>query len=368
MITNKGKEVISKYMVGQTTAYASYIAIGCGANPELPGAALDPETLQAKDSLDFETLRVPVTSRGYVTEIVDSIPVQKLVLTAQIPSENRHGITEVGLYPAISNPVAINNDSKSLISFDINENWSKVVSGTQTLVEEGSLGTAGSEDISATLPLFASSVDNVLISSIREIHNEVPRNGFYSILVPGQMTTFTGDVPSGDYLVLPNLGINLSNSSPSDLLKLAFSVLPNDVNSTSVTGYAKVVVEFSASPSISSTDYARAEFNVADISTDSRYFVQNLSIGDLEIAGAFSWSTASYIKVFVKTENSGYSVALDGLRVENISSISPVYGLVGYTIIKNSSTTSGGTTVATPVVKDKDSTSLVEFRFQVGVV
>ena len=33
MITNTGKSIIGKYLLGQAPAYASYIAIGCGAQP-----------------------------------------------------------------------------------------------------------------------------------------------------------------------------------------------------------------------------------------------------------------------------------------------------------------------------------------------
>ena len=33
MITNTGKSIIAKYLLGQAPAYASYIAIGCGATP-----------------------------------------------------------------------------------------------------------------------------------------------------------------------------------------------------------------------------------------------------------------------------------------------------------------------------------------------
>lgn len=33
MITNTGKNILAKYLVGQAPAYASYIAIGCGAKP-----------------------------------------------------------------------------------------------------------------------------------------------------------------------------------------------------------------------------------------------------------------------------------------------------------------------------------------------
>ena len=33
MITNTGKSIIAKYMLGQAPAYASYIAVGCGKKP-----------------------------------------------------------------------------------------------------------------------------------------------------------------------------------------------------------------------------------------------------------------------------------------------------------------------------------------------
>ncbi len=361
MITNKGKEVISKYMIGQTTAYASYIAIGCGATPVLPEATLS--GLATKETLDFETLRVPVTSRGYVTEIVDETAVQKLVLTAQIPSENRFGITEVGLYPALTNPVSVGNDSKMLLNFDNSEGWSKNLATVTSVIEEGFLGTVP-ETITSTTPILVNALDAVLVGESRKGMNEVPRNGYYSIALPGQFTTFSGSTPSGDYLLVSNPGINLSTSSPSDKLKIALSVLPTTIPATP-TGSARIVVEFSSSPTIASTDYARAEFVVDSIAGSNRYFVESIDVGAIEIAGAFSWTTASYIKVFVATDDGNVSIALDGLRLDNVSSVSPVYGLVGYTIIKNS--TGGGTPSAVPIVKDKDGTSFIEFRFQVGV-
>ena len=52
MITNTGKNIIGKYLLGQAPAYASYIAIGCGPTP------LDtndvPEDASEKKYLDFD--------------------------------------------------------------------------------------------------------------------------------------------------------------------------------------------------------------------------------------------------------------------------------------------------------------------------
>jgi hypothetical protein len=374
MITNKGKSVISKYLIGQTPSYASYIAIGCGATPVLPGhdfnGVTEPniESLAPKQSLDFETFRAPIVSRGYVTEG----GISKLVLTAQIPAENRYGITEVGIYPAANNPVAINNDSRNLISFDSNESWSRktIGSSTTTVLTSRAIGGTASL-ISETGALFASSFDTVLTNQIRILHNEIPRNGSSSIIVPGNLTTFTANDPtSGDFILLQNSGVSLVASSPTDKLKIAFSILPNDVTTLGMSGTAKIMVEFGSSDQLASGGYARAFFSVDisdTISGTKRYFVSEVSIKDIATYGGFSWANADYVKVFVSAGSTNM-VALDGIRIDNISSVSPVYGLVGYTVIANSLTTESGSTGSVPVVKDKDKTSLIEFRFQASVI
>ena len=62
MITNNGKEIIAKYLLGQAPSFASYIAAGCGARP-----LANEESLiisPTKKSLDFEVFRVPISSKG----------------------------------------------------------------------------------------------------------------------------------------------------------------------------------------------------------------------------------------------------------------------------------------------------------------
>ena len=79
MITNTGKTIISKYMLGQTPAYASYMAIGCGKKPLL---SADPYgDYSTQENLDFEMFRVPISSRGFVNEG----GINKIVLTAELP-------------------------------------------------------------------------------------------------------------------------------------------------------------------------------------------------------------------------------------------------------------------------------------------
>ena len=52
MITQKGKSIIAKYLIGQAPAYASYIAVGCGPQPFEPGESLG--EYSDKENLDFD--------------------------------------------------------------------------------------------------------------------------------------------------------------------------------------------------------------------------------------------------------------------------------------------------------------------------
>ena len=117
MITNTGKSIIGKYMLGHAPAYASYIAVGCGAQPLATGDPYGDYSQQ--QNLDFEMFRVPISSRGFVNDG----GTEKLVLTAELPTEERYEITEVGLYSAGSNPSAGAYDSRTVFAFSTGENW-----------------------------------------------------------------------------------------------------------------------------------------------------------------------------------------------------------------------------------------------------
>jgi hypothetical protein len=65
MITNDGKEIIAKFLLGQVPSFATHLSIGCGATP-LNGTDNYPSNLHAKQRMDFEMLRVPISSKGFV--------------------------------------------------------------------------------------------------------------------------------------------------------------------------------------------------------------------------------------------------------------------------------------------------------------
>ena len=117
MITNIGKTIISKFLLSQAPFYASHIAVGCGKKPILSASKMP--DFSSKSSLDFEMFRMPISSRGYVNDS----GVNKLVLTAELPTEERYEITEVGIFSSGANPSAGQSDSKTVFAFTDTENW-----------------------------------------------------------------------------------------------------------------------------------------------------------------------------------------------------------------------------------------------------
>ena len=131
MITNKGKNILAKYLIGQAPAYASYIAIGCGAKPLDTDDLFTPAVYEDNTELNFEMFRVPIISRGYVNE--DNV--SSIVFTAELPTEERYQISEVGVYSAASNPSATGNDSRTIFSFSNRENWEQHGSNSVTAIK-----------------------------------------------------------------------------------------------------------------------------------------------------------------------------------------------------------------------------------------
>ena len=203
MITNAGKEIISKYLLGQVPTYASYISIGCGAIPlDANDDAPTVESLAEKTKMDFEMARVPITSKGFV----DDDGITKVSLTAELPKENRYEITEVGLWSAGSNSLARNFDSRVLFNFS--ESW-QAHSTSISPIEELSSGSVdlplgdGGNIITNNKFFKASSDDLVFANLDRKARKEGPRFLNSKILLRGDSSiiqgsdeNWTGDSPS----------------------------------------------------------------------------------------------------------------------------------------------------------------------------
>jgi len=380
MITNTGKTIIGKYLLGQAPAYASYIAIGCGATPLDTGDT--PGDYSAKTNLDFEMFRVPISSRGFVNEN----GLDKIVLTAELPAEERYEISEIGIYSAGSNPSAGAYDSKTIFAFTQTENWQYVTTASAVAIDPkpNALDAPNFDNVIAVVdPVFQTNADNpIFFKSPRVARYERPRFLNNIIMIKGNEadldiesevgpTQGTFEIGAGsNYIRLSGATVDLTKNSPTDELRLAFSIVNRDGTYGSETQpeRARVLVSFE---NTNGTQFARLEAEVVDDSSGGeydfateRYFVVTKQIQELYTTSGFDWNAVSIVKIYAcvidgVNPSGNYYVALDALRLENVATVNPLYGLIGYSVIE----TSGATTIT----KNPNTSTYVEFRFSVGV-
>jgi hypothetical protein len=448
MITNKGKNIIAKYLIGQAPAYASYLAFGSGAKPL--GPADEFADYSNKQSLDFEMFRSPITSRGYVTE--DGV--SKVVFTAELPTEERYEISEIGVYSASSNPSSNANDSRTVLSFVTGENWEyhTDVEATEIPLFTEPLHPGPGNVISVTQKAFQAGATNPTFSNeLRVARYERPRflnNGVFvsgdisnltkfarissavgngdkiiyttdsphtlvagqGIIVSGMLpvelnisgvvfevlspTTFSVDEAitatstqggqvtterlvinqESDHIHLAGIIANFNKNAPTDELRVAFSVLSKDASSTSAPDRVSIIVEFATVDS--AVDGERAIFEI-DLEnglggqevgqhdfTNNRYVVVKQQLQELFKTGGFNWGDIQIVKIFATVfedslPSSNFYVCLDALRLENVTTQNPLYGMTGYSVVKNLN--------SQPIIKDLNTANLAEFRFALEV-
>lgn len=539
MITNTGKDIIAKFLLGQAPGYASHIAVGCGKKPLLgtDSLALYQKEFAFKKNLDFEMFRAPIVSRGYVSEpdtanaaiitnvtsngtevtytanntftpgdivnitgtnvtgynlqnavVFSATPTQfvvqsdaagsytsggiaigqisKITLTAELPTEERYEITEVGIYSAGSNPSATSKDSRILYTFAETENWeyhgptSAIGIGpaiTTPLYAGASAGIINPEI--GIAPAFRSTANNAIFdSSARLAKNERSRFLNSAIYVPGNMSdiqlvdglmSYRNDSfgSYGTHIHLAATRANLSPNSPEDELRLAFSVINKDEGFDVVPSKVHVLVQFTPEEgTVDAQNFANFQIKLSDdeamydldgnTMSSNRYHVVSSKLGDLVKGSTFSWGAVTLVKVYAsvfadmdiigkaiasnvatittqkehgftsgtvvqvsgvdatfngtykiidvpsstsftyaktagnvtytsatgtaEAPSSNYFVGLDALRIENVSSLNPIYGLTGYSTVR----TEGGF----PIVKNPNSSNLIEFRFGLDVL
>jgi hypothetical protein len=384
MITNKGIELMCKYLAGQVPAFVSHIAIGCGANPLIPSETHDTATYATKTALDFEMERIPVKSRSVVN--IDGV--NQMIFSAELPQTNRYGITEIGIYPAEKSNAAGSVDSSIISSFSPTEEWLTNISGaeedialvtsrldvdqTDNTVILDSIDTANLEQA-----FFIDSNNSVFSVDARVERNEQPRYLSNALMVRGDLSGLTIDSETRSLTIDTNnfikiTGISLTQldqaSQAFDKIKLAFSLI-NKQNSTEVTAPSnlKMVVRFTNTTTSSSSSEAYAEMIIDRTSGfGDGYVVEEVALKDLWITGDFSWNAVAAINIYVDVSVSGvpspnYFIALDALKFENLSNTDARYGLAGYTIAKNAST--GDASKGIPIIKHEDTSSYIEFRF-----
>lgn len=405
MITNTGKDILAKYLVGTVPAYASYLAFGCGRVPLSSVDSFNTTEYATRENLEFEMFRAPIISKGYVTQnsvdqngdvVVDDDgnPVQytEMVFTAELPTADRYEITEIGVYSAGTNPITTYNQSKNLFLFSKTENWEYHTETNATDIPEHPQdlykladGTVPSGALDSSInvaeSVFQANADDIVLdNTIRTARNERPRFLNNVIFMAGNSCSVYGsgdsnlyvdlDETSVDYdpkhIHINGLSFDLDKYSPKDEIRVALSIINKDADASYPTD-VKVIIEFATPEGSSNPQYARFKTHLTAVSNDfvnNRYFVVTKKLEDLDKSPEFSWGGATIVKIYASAEDGAgfsgdYYVALDAIRIENVSSTSPVYGLTGYTVTKTSD--------GLPIVKSPNTANLVEFRFAMDV-
>jgi hypothetical protein len=335
--------------------------------------------------MDFEMLRVPIISRGYADG--------QLVLTAELPTTERYEISEIGLYPAVQNPSAGVADSRNLFTFSTTEKWYSQEGTASPQVELTTVLSALDEEsidnsinftdgvFTEASAAFRANSTNILFANTERISRyELPRFFDSSIFVLGNGVAMASTVDTDaevlaytvantdNFITLENTQADLTRNSPSDKIKIALSLVNKDgAGTTNHPDRVNVIVDFIASSNGSYARFGKTE-DVSGYSSSNRYVVLSQTLGEMTITNSgsgFKWRNVNTIKVYVSVFDGGslstnHYVSLDAIRMENVSSPNPLYGLTGYTVIENTSSQT--------FVKENNTQALVEFRFSMDVV
>jgi hypothetical protein len=383
LITNNGKQIIGKFLLQQAPEFATHIAAGCGKMPLFPNQSLNNDQisqLRQKESLDFEVFRVPIIAKGLVKE--DGV--DKVVFKAEMPTEQRYQISEVGFYPAANNIIAGAFDSKTLSIFTPTETWvvysQQSSSGVLNITDQSQFADQSGDIIANDIAYFLPSDSIAFDLTSRKSRQEGPR--FYN-----QALSLSGSAglineffaPSSNSFRLENatLAFNLSQNLPTDEIKLAINVLSrlatNNTNPSTVRIVLDLVNDLPGldleSPKarlgieLSASDFT--ELNTGQPSNPvNRYKVITAPLSSFSLDDTFSWANINLIRIYGCVLSGGvpttdYNIVFDGLRLENTSTENPLYSLVGYDIIRNDS--------AYPILKSDNTNNFIEYRFGIGV-
>ena len=387
MITNTGRTILAKYLIGQAPAYASHIALGVGQKPINEFGSFGDYSNYT--NLNFEVLRIPITSRGYV---YDEAGAANIVFAGELPGDQRYLFSEIGIYSAKSNPAAGILDSKMVYTFSASENWEYHTETNATTVplylspldSNAPSGTIDNvqDDAGNLLTVYRFNSNNSIFnSSTRKDLQEPPRFLDRALMLPGNLSFLessggnlsvkpTDTEYYGSHIHLTGINVDFNRNSSEDELRLAFSVIDKTTNQAASVGGVRILVEFASTDDTNPDNFARFQIdydNSNQIFSDDRYVVAKQKLKDLVKSPGFTWNTINVVKIYAMVyDESGsgapsddFYIALDGLRFENLTSPNPLYGLTGYSVIKNA----GGL----PIVKEPNSSNIVEFRYGMDV-
>jgi hypothetical protein len=367
MITNNGKQIIAKYLLGQAPEFAAYLAAGSGNVPFAQSNAASPYYDATRKNLDFEIFRVPILSKGFVREN----GVDKIVFKAEMPSDQRYQITEIGVFPAIKNSIANQYDSKLLMTFSTAESWlynltSASVTSASAVAEVVALdnGNTSTTDISVTDRIFYFNAnDRIFNDTNRKNKHEPSRFLNKALMVKGDSSSYSIENSTFNF--------DFSQNLPQDKIRLAMSLVNKSANSNSIPATTTIKIDFinnvGSRPKATFTrNLVQNDFNVASSSgvLPTRYKVLDIPLGSFTKDTDFSWGQVNLVKItaYVTTGNgtdNQYYICLDGMRLENESTVNPLYSLVGYNVARTAN--------GYPIIKVENTNNYIEYRFGVSV-
>ena len=278
-----------------------------------------------KETLDFEMFRIPITARTFQQN--SSTGITSVLLSGDLPSQDRHYITEAGVFSAGSNPIASGIDSRILNTFTVSENWelhglsSAVAISTTT--DPIYFTANGVVNTSVTDIAFSIENTNAMFVDPNRFGGggganliEIPRMLQSSIMVSSGMsiidTSSSVWTASGQpHLHLIGRKYPFDNNASSDEIRLAISLIGVDPAAAKPDN-VYVMIEFGSdeTESDNSSEYAKAQFTIpaADFIGTNRYVVKTLSLGNLKKSSGFTWSAADIVKVYVSIPTTDLTV------------------------------------------------------------
>jgi hypothetical protein len=388
MITNDGKQIIAKFLLGQAPDFATHIVAGCGKVPLYPNqqitatgsGSVEYASQKVRKSLEFETFRVPIIARGILKEDGQD----KIVIKAEAPTEQRYLLSEVGFISAGTNSVAGAYDSKPLHTFSPSESWTIVSSdssSTVVLLDTADLYDSNYHITTSRKACFINNNSELFNNTLRKDRREPIRFYNNALMVTGSSASIDAsfNLSATSYWVQRSgFSMDLSQNLPSDEIKIAISVLSKYSDTDTSPDNVRIVIDFvndrpgasSSSPKARATkQLVASDFTVLNTGESpdpkNRYIVITKKLSEFVKDDGFSWANVNMVKIYGSVLNSSnivtdnYFIAYDGMRFDNVSTENPLFALVGYSVMKNDS--------AYPIVKASNTNNFIEYRFGVGV-
>ena len=342
MITNLGVELISKYLLGTVPSFASYISYGCGANSNDEPSGLE-------KSMAFEMIRVPISSRSLLVE--DGL--NKICFVGEMPLQDRYKVTEIGLWSDGSDLLANQAQSRVLFSFSQNENWQKTGSPRTIKFYNENIGTEGGETINVPEQIFIMNSNNGVMNATQR-GAQGARFLLRTIMMRGD---------AQESIFLDGQSVNLVENSPKDIIKVAYAVIPKSFGPLETWGTGpdvSITLTFKRDASAVVEEGQPLPPGVATCTftqnNTKEYNVASIEIGSIDTAENFSWADVRWTEIKVSiTDNPGnYYIAVDAIRIDNVTTNNPLYVMTGYQTIN-------------PMIdKAAGANAYTDFRFAVG--